>query len=125
LFFFALLCQQVELSASAASSASLEQARAQYHKTLNQLNHIWDALESKRVRYSRSCSARSSCVRGLLQEEAEELIDTLTSKLDQEDAHATKLSHAFKAFKREIARDAVDSRTGKPLKVMVRSLESN
>ena len=37
----------------------------------------------------------------------------LSNKLEEEDEKAFKLSKAFKEFKREIARAAVNSRTGR------------
>lgn len=68
----------------------------QYTKTLDQLNILWDTLDQKR-------------------EEAEDKIDKLTSKLDRQDEKATELSDSFKAFKREVAREARFSRTDKPI----------
>lgn len=75
-----------------------DQIQAQYIKTLDQLNILWDKLDQKR-------------------EDAEEKINVLTAKLDRQDEKATELSESFKAFKREIAREARHSRTGKPVKL--------
>lgn len=44
-------------------------------------------------------------------------MDRLTAKLDRQDEKATELSDSFKAFKREIAREARHSRTGKPIRL--------
>jgi len=81
-----------------ADSAPPEQLRAEYVKNLENLNLLWDELEAKRER-------------------AEEQIDRLTYKLDAADAKATELSDSFKAFKREVAKEARFSRTGKPIKL--------
>ena len=80
------------------STQNLDQHRVQYIKLLDELNVLWDQLDLKR-------------------EEAEEKIDKLTHKLDREDEKATELSDSFKAFKREIAKEARHSRTDKPIKL--------
>ena len=85
-------------SATAAAAAHPEQIRAEYIKNLENLNLLWDELESKR-------------------EEAEDKIDRLTAKLDLADVKASELSDSFKSFKREIAKEARFSRTGKPIKL--------
>jgi hypothetical protein len=85
-------------AAAAAAGAHPEQVRAEYIRTLENLNLLWDELEAKR-------------------EEAEEKIDRLTAKLDLADEKATELSDSFKAFKREISKEAKFSRTGKPIKL--------
>jgi hypothetical protein len=81
-----------------SEGAPPEQVRSEYIKNLENLNLLWDELESKR-------------------ETAEEQIDRLTSKLDAADAHCTELSDSFKAFKREVAKEARYSRTGRPIKL--------
>lgn len=86
------------MSSSSSAGVHPEQIRSEYIKNLESLNVLWDTLESKR-------------------EDAEERIDRLTSKLDTFDERATELSDSFKSFKREIAKEAKFSRTGKPIKL--------
>lgn len=81
-----------------SSGSSAEQERKQYLKTLETLNVIWDRLDQKRT-------------------EAENKIDRLSAKLDQDDEKAREASEAFKVMKREFSKVAVDSRTGQPLKL--------
>jgi hypothetical protein len=88
---------QAEDKLANSQTQNQDQVRIQYHKTLDKLNILWDELDQKR-------------------EEAEEKIDRLTSKLDRQDEKATELSDSFKAFKREIAREARHSRTGKQIR---------
>jgi hypothetical protein len=85
-------------SSGGPDSTPPEQLRAEYIKNLENLNLLWDELEAKRER-------------------AEEQIDRLTYKLDAADAKATELSDSFKAFKREVSKEARFSRTGKPIKL--------
>jgi hypothetical protein len=87
-----------EKLASGQNVQNADQIQAQYMKTLDQLNVLWDNLDQKR-------------------EGAEEKIDRLTAKLDRQDEQATELSDSFKAFKREIAREARHSRTDQPVKL--------
>ena len=87
-----------EKMASGQATQNADQIQTQYVKTLDQLNVLWDTLDQKR-------------------KGAEGKIDQLTEKLDLQDEKATELSDAFKAFKREIARESRHSRTGKPVKL--------
>jgi hypothetical protein len=74
-----------------------EQARQEYLTLLDQLSHLWAELEQKR-------------------EEAESKIDTLTARLDSSDEKCTELAQTFKQFKREISKEARNSRTNKGIK---------
>lgn len=80
------------------SAQNQDQVHVGYLKTLDQLSELWNQVDDKR-------------------EEAEEKIDRLTQKLDLEDAQRGALAESFKKFKRQIARDASYSRTGKPIKL--------
>jgi hypothetical protein len=83
---------------NSAQIQNQDQMKLQYFKLLEDLNKLWDSLDSKR-------------------QDAERRIDRLTVKLDREDEKATELSDAFKKFKREISKEARFSRNGKPLKL--------
>ncbi len=76
------------------ASTNPEQLRLNYGKTLDSLSQIWDKLDQRR-------------------EAADERVDRLTAILDRHDERLTKLSEAFRRFKRDIAAESKHSRTGK------------
>ncbi len=76
----------------------VDQSRSDYANSLDQLSALWAELERKR-------------------EEAESKIDALTARLDSSDEKSTELAQTFKQFKREIAKEARNSRTNKPIKL--------
>lgn len=92
---------------SRGSGGRLDQVRNQYHKSLDTVATLWDRLDQRR-------------------EAADAAVEKLTDIVDELDEQQTTLNNAFKVFKREIASEAKNSRTGKPIpKRQIFSLEDD
>eukprot|EP01006_Ploeotia_vitrea_P064863 TRINITY_DN89176_c0_g1_i1.p1 TRINITY_DN89176_c0_g1~~TRINITY_DN89176_c0_g1_i1.p1 ORF type:complete len:376 (+),score=214.92 TRINITY_DN89176_c0_g1_i1:46-1173(+) len=90
--------EQHVMAADQSITGSREQVFNSYRKLLDQTDKLADRIEER-------------------QQVFDDQIDRLNAQLDVQDENAAELADSFKAFKREIARGAEFSRSGKPMKL--------